>query len=106
LSGRNVAEQLRRQLPELGEALRMLPQVLQQFVQQASEGNFRLKVEQPGIAQLRDEIRASARRRDMTIVAATTLLGGLIWLAVGISPWPGVALCAAGLLGTLVARRA
>jgi ubiquinone biosynthesis protein len=105
LSGRSVAEQLRRQLPELGEALRMLPQVLQQFVQQASDGNFRLKVEQPGIEQLRNEILASARRRDATIVACTTLLGGLIWLAIGISPWPGAALCAAGLLGTLVARR-
>jgi len=106
LSGRSVAEQLRRQLPELGEALRMLPQVLQQFVQQASDGNFRLKVEQPGIEQLREEIRASARRRDATIVAAATLLGGLIWLANGVSPWPGVALCAVGLLGSFLARRA
>ena len=106
LSGRVVAEQLRRQLPEIGEALRMLPQVLQQFVQQASDGSFRLKVEQPGIEQLREEIRASARRRDTTIVAAATLLGGLVWLATGVSPWPGVALCAAGLLSALLARRA
>ena len=29
------------------------------------------------------EIRASARRRDVTIVGAVTLLGGLVWLAVG-----------------------
>jgi len=105
LSGRNLAEQLRRQLPDLSEALRTLPQVLQQFVQQASEGKFRLRVEQPGFEHLREEIRASARRRDATIVAATTLLGGLVWLAIGISPWPGVVLCAAGLVGTVVARR-
>jgi hypothetical protein len=62
-------------------------------------------VEQPGFEHLREEIRASARRRDATIVAATTLLGGLVWLAIGISPWPGVVLCAAGLVGTVVARR-
>jgi ubiquinone biosynthesis protein len=105
VSGRNVAEQLRRQLPELGEALRVLPQVLQQFVQQASEGKFRLKVEQPGFDELRAEIRASARQRDATIVAAATLLGGLTWLALGSSPWPGVLLCAAGLVGTVAARR-
>ncbi len=105
LSGRTLAEQLRRQLPDLSEALRTLPQVLQQFLQQASEGKFRLKIEQPGIEHVRAEIRASARRRDATIVSATALLGGLVWLAIGVSPWPGVVLCAAGLMGTMVARR-
>ena len=99
LSGRNLAEQLRRQLPDLSEALRSLPQVMQQFVQQASEGKFRLKVEQAGIDQLRAEVRASARRRDRTIISATALLGGLVWLAVGPSPWPGIVLCVAGLVG-------
>jgi ubiquinone biosynthesis protein len=105
LSGRNLAEQLRRQLPDLSEALRTLPQVMQQFVQQASEGKFRLKVEQAGIDQLRAEVRASARRRDRTIISAAALLGGLVWLAVGPSPWPGVVLCAAGLLGAAVGRK-
>jgi ubiquinone biosynthesis protein len=105
LSGRNLAEQLRRQLPDLSESLRILPQVLQQVVQQASEGNFRIRVEQGGIDALRAEVRAGARRRDATIVGAVTLLGGLVWLAVNISPWPGVALCAAGLLAILLARR-
>ena len=66
LSGRKLAQQLRRQLPDLSESLRMLPQVLQQFVQKASEGTFRITVEQAGIEQLRREIRASARRRDAT----------------------------------------
>jgi ubiquinone biosynthesis protein len=105
LSGRNLASQLRRQLPDLSEALRMLPQVLQQAVQQASEGNFRLKVEQPGLEELRAEIRASARRRDATVVGAVTLLGGLVWLAVSFNPWPGVALTVAGVLAIVLARK-
>jgi ubiquinone biosynthesis protein len=104
LSGRTLAQQLRRQLPDVSEAFRMLPQVLQQAVQQASEGKFRLKVEQDGIAELRQELRESARKRDATIVAAATLLGGLVWLALGAAPWPGVALCAAGLLALVLAR--
>ena len=104
LSGRALAQQLRRQLPDVSEAVRLLPQVLQQAVQQASEGKFRLRVEQAGIEELRHEIRASARRRDATIVAATTLLGGLVWLALGAAPWPGIALCAAGLLALVLAR--
>jgi ubiquinone biosynthesis protein len=106
LSGRNLAQQLRRQLPDLNEALRMLPQVLQQAVQAASDGNFRLRVEQPGIEQLRAELRASAHRRDMTMVGAVTLLGGIVWLAVSFNPWPGIVLAAGGALAIVMARAA
>ncbi len=105
LSGRSLAEQLRRQLPDLGEALRLLPQVLQQAVQQASRGEFRIDVQQAGLEQLRAELRASARRRDATILCGVALLGGLAWLAAGPSPWPGVVLCAAGLCGAVLAAR-
>jgi len=105
LSGRNLASQLRRQLPDLSEALRMLPQVLQQAVQAASDGNFRLKVEQPGIEELREELRASARRRDATMVGAVTLLGGLVWLAVSFNPWPGLVLSVGGVIAIVLARR-
>jgi ubiquinone biosynthesis protein len=105
LSGRNLAEQLRRQLPDLSESLRMLPQVLQQAVQQASDGNFRIRIEQGGMEELRAELRAGARRRDATMVGAVALLGGLVWLAVNINPWPGVALCTAGLLAVVLGRR-
>ena len=105
LSGRNLASQLRRQLPDLSEALRMLPQVLQQAVQQAADGNLRLKVDQTGIEELRAELRGSARRRDTTIVGAVTLLGGFVWLAVSFNPWPGVVLSVAGALTVALARR-
>jgi len=105
LSGRNLATELRRQLPDLSEALRMLPQILQQAVQQAADGNLRLKVDQTGIEELRAELRGSARRRDTTIVGAVTLLGGLVWLAVSFNPWPGVVLSVAGALTVARARR-
>jgi ubiquinone biosynthesis protein len=105
LSGRNLADQLRRQLPDLNEALRMLPQVLLHAVQQASAGEFRVRVEQSGVEELRREMQVSARRRDKTMVGAATLLGGIVWLAVSMNPWPGVVLCAAGLLAVVIGRR-
>jgi ubiquinone biosynthesis protein len=105
LSGRNLADQLRRQLPDLSEALRMLPQVLQHAVQQASAGELRIRVEQAGLEELSRELRAGAWQRDATMVGAATLLGGIVWLAVSMNPWPGVALCAAGLLAVVLARR-
>jgi hypothetical protein len=55
--------------------------------------------------ELRAELRAGARRRDATIVGAVSLLGGLVWLAVNINPWPGVVLCTAGLITVLLGRR-
>jgi ubiquinone biosynthesis protein len=105
LSGRTLADQLRRQLPDLSEALRMLPQVLQHAVQQASAGEFRIRVEQTGVEELRREVRNSARQRDATMVGAVTLLGGIVWLAVSMNPWPGVVLCATGLIAVVLARR-
>jgi ubiquinone biosynthesis protein len=104
-SGRSFAEQFRRQLPDLNEALRMLPQVAQQFVQRASEGTLRFRVDSAPYEELRREIRASARRRDQTLIGAAVLLGGVVWLALRVDWVPGAVLCGAGLLTVLLARR-
>ncbi len=105
LSGRNIAEQLRRQLPDLSESVRMLPQLLQQFVQKASEGTLRIHVDQQPFEELRREIRASASRRDATILGSAVLVAGLLWLAFRTDWVPGVVLTVAGLLVALLARR-
>ncbi len=105
LSGRSFALQLRRQLPDVSEAVRMLPQVLQQFVQKASEGTLRIRMDQSPFEDLRREIQASARRRDQTIVGAAVLLAGLVWLALPAGWLPGIALTGAGLLTIVLARR-
>ena len=105
LSGRSLALQLRRQLPDVTEAVRMLPQVLQQFVQKASEGTLRIRLEHAPIEELRREMRDSARRRDQTIVGAAVLLAGLLWLALRADWVPGTVLSVAGLLTVILARR-
>jgi ubiquinone biosynthesis protein len=105
LSGRALASELRRQLPDLSEAIRSVPQLLQTIVQQAAEGRLRLKVEQSGVDELREELRLSARRRDATVVASAVLLGGFVWLALEGLTWPAVLAIVAGLAGAIVARR-
>ena len=105
LSGRQIAEQLRRQLPDLSESVRMLPQLLQQFVQKASEGTLRIRVDNEPDEELRREIRASGRRRDQTIVGAAVLLAGILWLTLRSDWLPGVVLAGAGALTALLARR-
>jgi ubiquinone biosynthesis protein len=104
-SGRSFAEQFRRQLPDINEALRTLPQVLQQFVQKASEGTLRVRVDQAPYAELREEIRASGRRRDLTIVGAAVLVSGILWLTLRTDWMPGAVIAATGLLTILLARR-
>ena len=105
MSGRSFAQELRRQLPDLGEAIRSLPQALQALAQHASDGRFVVRVEQTGIRELRAELRAGSRRRDGTVIGATLLLGGLVWLAVGASLLPGLVLAGAGGLTIVFARR-
>jgi ubiquinone biosynthesis protein len=104
-SGRSFAEQLRRQLPDLNEALRALPQVLHQFVQKASEGTLRVRVEQTPWEELRREIRMSGRRRDQTIVGAAVLVAGILWLTFRTDWIAGAVIAATGLLTVLLARR-
>jgi ubiquinone biosynthesis protein len=105
LSGRNIADGLRRQLPDLSESVRMLPQVLQQFVQKAAEGTLRIRVDQEPYEELRREIRESGRRRDQTILGAAVLLAGILWLAFRTDWVPGLVLSVAGLLTALLGRR-
>jgi hypothetical protein len=82
-----------------------LPQTLQSFAQHASDGRFLVRLEQTGIDELRAELRAGSRRRDGTLVGATLLLGGLLWLAVGAWLLPGFLLMAGGALAVVLARR-
>jgi ubiquinone biosynthesis protein len=104
-SGRSFAEQFRRQLPDINEAVRALPQVLQQLIQKAGEGTLRIRMDQTPYEDLRRELRAGARRRDQTIVGAAVLLSGIVWLALRVDWLPGVMLAGAGLLTLLLARR-
>ncbi len=96
ISGRALAEQLRRQLPDLGEAVRALPGVLHMAVQQASEGKFRLRVDNSGTEELRRAIHAAGRRSDRVLVGSAVLLGGIVWMAVHPVLWPGLLLAVAG----------
>jgi ubiquinone biosynthesis protein len=106
VSPRAFFERLRTQLPEIAATARNLPQLLHGFVQQATQGKFRLPVETADIDQLREAVRTSQERRDHTYVAGILLLGGLVWLAVGRSPlWPGAALIAGGVLWIALAWR-
>jgi ubiquinone biosynthesis protein len=90
MSPRGVIREWKKQLPDLGEAIRNVPTLIQQTLMQATEGRYRLNVKNDGVEELRRELRASARRRDQTILASALLFSGVLWFAMVIDPfWPG-----------------
>jgi ubiquinone biosynthesis protein len=97
ISPRAVLRRMRTQLPDTIEALKQVPQLLQTAVREAAEGRFVLKVENPGVAELRDELRRAHDRRDAAIAAGVLWLSGLICVAlIPRYQWIGWAqLCAA-----------
>jgi ubiquinone biosynthesis protein len=105
LSARAVLKSWRNQLPDLLQAAKGLPVVVQRLLRDAERGPPRFVIDTPRIEGLKDELRASARRRDATMVAIGVLLAGVLWLALD-APLPllGAAL-AGGALGFLVVRR-
>ena len=93
---RQILHGLRTQLPELIEAARVLPAILKGVVQRAEGGMLRMLVETPAVELLHAELRRGHRRRDAVILGAAALLGGIVWLALGHTAWPGWTLTALG----------
>jgi hypothetical protein len=80
--------------------------LLQQTLQRAADGRFAVPVDNKDLVILRQEIREDGRRRDVTLIAAVTLLGGLFWLALDRNPlWPGAVLVLGSLISLWYSRR-
>ncbi len=91
MSPRGVLREWKKQLPDLGEAIRTVPTLIQQALMQAAEGRYRVNVKNDGVEELRRELQASAKRRDQTILAAALLFSGITWCALVLDPiWPGI----------------
>jgi len=92
---------VRSHAPEILEALRALPALLAEQVRRGAQPPER-PPPAADLAELREELRAQGRRRDLVTVGAALLLGGLVWLAVsGGHAAAGWALLAAGVIAAL-----
>ncbi len=94
VSVRRLVKNLWRQLPDVVESLQSLPGLLKESVRRVHEPETHPEV--TGMNQLREALRASARRRDAVTGASAVLLAGLVWLALNAAAWPGWALAAGG----------
>ncbi len=97
MSPLGVLREWKKQLPDIGEAIRTVPTLIQQALMQSAEGRYRLPVKSEGMDEYRKELQASAKRRDQTILASALLFSGVVWFALVREPaWPGMACLAAG----------
>jgi ubiquinone biosynthesis protein len=105
ISGRVLLNRIREQLPELGESVQELPQLLQGMLQQAAAGRFELKVTNPQMDSLEEEIRASDRRRYSVIGSGALLIASASFMALGGEPqWGGWLAMAISLVWLVAAR--
>ncbi|MFM8518679.1 MAG: AarF/UbiB family protein, partial [Nevskiaceae bacterium] len=86
LSPRAQLRQFRDHLPALVEVAQALPPLMKVAVQKLQDGRLHIGAQPEDIERLREEIRASERRRSKTSVASVLGLGGLLWLGLGLDP--------------------
>ena len=98
-SARALLKEVRKQLPNVAETMKMVPELLHRAVQLASEDRLSVPVQSQDLQALRQEIRDSNRRRDRMLLTVAALASGTTWLA--LRPelgWVGVGLLAAGVV--------
>jgi ubiquinone biosynthesis protein len=103
---RAIARDARKQLPDLLQALRQLPPLVENAIQRASDGRLSLPVETKEIERLQASIREDGRRRDVTLVTAIGALGGIVLIASDAGPeWLGYSLLVASVVGLVSLRK-
>jgi ubiquinone biosynthesis protein len=80
MSPRAILRRVRTQLPDTIEALKQVPQLFQTAVRDAAEGRLTFRIDDPGVRQMREELRHAHSRRDLAVAAAVLWLSGLVCL--------------------------
>ncbi|MBL8264762.1 ubiquinone biosynthesis regulatory protein kinase UbiB [Steroidobacter sp.] len=103
---RALARDVKKQLPDMLQALHQLPPLIENTIQRASDGRLSVPVESKEIERLQQTIREDGRRRDVTLVTAIGALSGVVLLATGAGPeWLGYGLLGASIVGLLALRK-
>ncbi len=106
LSPLAVLRSWRQQAPDVLEALKGAPAVLQRGLRDLHQGKLTLELEPQRLAALQAANEAARRRRDATVVACAGFLGGVLWCGLAAEPvWAGWVAMAASTLYLLLRRR-
>lgn len=104
IGARSMLRDLRDNLPQLRDALRELPSILQDLGEQAAEGRLNVGLKSEELQQIREQLAGQQRQRYWLTIAATAIITGALLLTSGSLPelaWP---LLATGAIAAFAAR--
>ncbi len=104
IGGRAMLRDVRENLPQLRDALRELPAILNHVGEQVAEGRIRFNLQSPELRQIRKQLDEQRRQRFWLAVAGTSFVSGALVMTLGPLPWLGWGLFAAGATAAYIAR--
>ena len=104
VGARALLNDFRQNLPQLRDALRELPAIIQQLGDQAAEGQTRVDLESTQLREIREQSAIRQKQQYWLTAAATALVSGVLVMMLGSTPEFGWALFAAGGIAALAAR--
>jgi len=104
VGARALAADLRENLPQVRQALRVLPAAVRQLSDQASSGHFRLDNSSTEIEALRRELERQRHQRFWLSIAVTGVVTGALLVTLEVSAWAGAALIVLGAAAAFAAR--
>jgi ubiquinone biosynthesis protein len=104
VGGRAMIHDLRQNLPQLRDALRELPGVVQHLAEQIKNGDLKLQMDSPELKQIRSELKAQQRQRFWLTLTAIATLGGALTLMLEGNVLLGGSLLAAGAVAVFFGR--
>ena len=104
VGGRAMLKDVRENLPQLRDALRELPAILNHVGEQVAEGRMLFNVQSPELKEIQKQLHEQRRQRYWLTTAATSVVAGSLIMTLGAVPWVGWALLGAGALAAYIAR--
>ena len=104
VGGRAILKDVRENLPQLREALRELPTILNHVGEQVAEGRIRFNLQSPELREINKQLDGQRRQRYWLTAAATSAVTGALVMTLGPAPFIGWVLLGAAALFAYIAR--
>ncbi len=104
VGGRAVLKDVRDNLPQLRDALRELPTILNHLGEQAANGRIRFNLHSPELKEIRRQLDEQRRQRYWLAAAATATVSGALVITLGSATWLGATLLGVGAISAWIAR--
>ena len=96
--------EVRENLPQLREALRELPAILNHVGEQVAEGRIRFNLQSPELREINKQLEGQRLQRYWLAAAATSAVTGALVMTLGPVPFIGWALLGAAAMFAFIAR--